>query len=46
MSFSEFANGVPFPISTLQKVQNGEDFPIGRVNNPGGHLEWVLVTPK
>jgi len=26
----------------LEKVQNGEDLPIGRVDNPGGHLEWIL----
>jgi len=26
----------------LEKVKNGEDFPIGRVENPGGILEWIL----
>jgi len=26
----------------LKKIQQGEDYPIGRVNNPGGHLEWIL----
>jgi len=26
----------------LKKVQSGEDLPIGRVSNPGGHLEWIL----
>jgi len=30
----------------LEKVQNGEDFPIGQVDNPGGHLEWILNTVK
>ncbi|OXA60204.1 6-phosphogluconolactonase [Folsomia candida] len=30
----------------LEKVQNGQDFPIGRVDNPGGHLEWILNDAK
>jgi len=25
-----------------KRIQNGEDFPIGRVSNTGGHLEWIL----
>jgi len=30
--------------SILEKIKNGEDFPIGRVSNPGGILEWILET--
>jgi len=30
----------------LEKVQEGQDFPIGRVDNPGGHLEWILNDTK